>query len=695
MLLTIGMMVKNEEKHLKDCLESLKPLLQKLDAELVIVDTGSTDNTINIAKEYTERLYFHKWNDNFSEMRNITINYAKGDWFFVVDGDEVLQNTDEIIEFFKSGEYKKYNSGSMILKNFVNSKELDKYGLCHTIRLFKNDGSFKYTGSVHNQPTYNEPTKKVLCTIEHYGYLSDDIELMEKKFIRTSNILKKELEKDPENIYYRYQLSVSYYMHSDFSESLEEISRAYNKLNEQNKKNYKYILNEYANILISNKRIKECEELCTKELKLTNNEEMYKIDLLYFLAKCQCYQGDYDNSLINYEKYLKLLDKLEEGILPLDLSIKVITSSDRYLAYNDMAISEYSNKNYKSVIKNILKIENEERFTALLNILINSFIKLDDFEGLKNIYENKILDLSENSIKRFELELENIMIKLKDDQILKKIEILFSNSNNLTSYTYLNQLRLASNNSDKEKIYNKIIENTDFNNGVSCYGDLLYIGIINNYNIAELIEKLDYDKIVEFLDYCDRKYDDFSECLLEITKKNILCKDGFTNNRLQVVICRALLVLDKIKDEDYRIIFNQYIHNGIELISGIYSKYILDNEMVFELKNDEHKFFLYMMKAEENKDISKKEYVRYLRYSLKSYPYMSKGIEFLLNSLSDVINKDNSEITKLKNMLLKNIELLLSTGRLEEAFSIVEEYEKIVGSDFYILLYKSLILKNI
>ena len=154
-------------------------------------------------------------------------------------------------------------------------------------------------------------------------------------------------------------------------------------------------------------------------------------------------------------------------------------------------------------------------------------------------------------------------------------------------------------------------------------------------------------------------------------------------------------MLDKIKDEDYRIIFNQYIHNGIELISSIYSKYILDNEMVFELKNDEHKFFLYMMKAEENKYISKKEYVRYLRYSLKSYPYMSKGIEFLLNSLSDVINKDDSEISKLKNMLLKNIELLLSTGSLEEAFSIVEEYEKIVGSDFYILLYKSLILKNI
>ncbi|NLL52873.1 MAG: glycosyltransferase, partial [Peptococcaceae bacterium] len=83
-LLSICMMVKDEEKNLPRCLESLKPLMQQVDSELIIVDTGSTDNTVNIAKSYTERVYFHPWNNNFSEMRNITISYAQGEWILIL-----------------------------------------------------------------------------------------------------------------------------------------------------------------------------------------------------------------------------------------------------------------------------------------------------------------------------------------------------------------------------------------------------------------------------------------------------------------------------------------------------------------------------------------------------------------------------------------------------------------------------------
>lgn len=695
MLLTIGMMVKNEEKHLKECLKSLQPLLENLDAELVIVDTGSTDNTINIAQQFTDRLYFHEWNNDFSEMRNITINYAKGDWFFVIDGDEVLENVDEIIEFFKSGEYKKYNSGSMILKNFINSTDLDKYGLCDTIRLFKNDGIFKYTGTVHNQPTYKEPTKKVLSTIQHYGYLSDDIELMEKKFIRTSTILKRELEKDPKNIYYRYQLAVSYHMHSDFSDSLEEISNVYKQLNEKNKKNYKYVLNEYANILISNGKFKQCEELCKKELKLTDKEERYKVDLVYYLAKCQCIQGDYNNSLINYKKYLKLLDKLESGKLPLDLTVKVLSSSNRYGVYNDIAVIEYSNKNYKAVIDNILKIKEEKYLKNLLNNLINSFIKLEDFNGLKRIYEDKILNLSDDLARIFQLNLENIILELNSDKIKEKIEILFSTGDKSSSYVCLNKLRRGTEPIEKESIYNKLASNIDFVKEYNYYGDLIYIGIKNNYNIVQIIRKMEYDKVIEYLDYCDKKYNDFSEVLLSFIERDNIYEDDFIENRVKVIICKALLILDRIKEEDYKNIFKTYINNGMQLIKKVYSRYILDNEMVLEIRNDEHKFFMYMIKAEENKSINEKKYIRYLRYALKSYPNMRKGIENIINEITKKIDKKSDEMNKLKDMLIQNVNILISNRNYTEALSIIGEFEKIIKNDADILLLKSDIMLRI
>jgi len=153
MLLTIGMMVKNEEKHLEECLEALAPILEELDSELVIVDTGSDDNTVEIAKKFTDKVYFHEWNDNFSEMRNTVISYAKGDWYFSLDGDEVVNNTKEFIDFFKNGKYKGYNTALVTQKNYFDV-ENDRFTLLLVPRLFKNDNGFQFEGAIHNQPQY-------------------------------------------------------------------------------------------------------------------------------------------------------------------------------------------------------------------------------------------------------------------------------------------------------------------------------------------------------------------------------------------------------------------------------------------------------------------------------------------------------------------------------------------------------------
>ncbi len=60
------MIVKNEEQYLDNCLKSIKDIAD----EIVIVDTGSNDRTVEIAKKYTDKIYFHPWKDSFSEARN-------------------------------------------------------------------------------------------------------------------------------------------------------------------------------------------------------------------------------------------------------------------------------------------------------------------------------------------------------------------------------------------------------------------------------------------------------------------------------------------------------------------------------------------------------------------------------------------------------------------------------------------------
>ncbi|MFZ2655904.1 MAG: glycosyltransferase family 2 protein, partial [Victivallales bacterium] len=82
--LSVCMIVKNEEAFLGRCLKSV---VDHVD-EIIIVDTGSTDRTVGIAKSFGARIYYHPWQDDFSLHRNQSISYARGRWIFIIDADE-------------------------------------------------------------------------------------------------------------------------------------------------------------------------------------------------------------------------------------------------------------------------------------------------------------------------------------------------------------------------------------------------------------------------------------------------------------------------------------------------------------------------------------------------------------------------------------------------------------------------------
>ncbi|MDD6208187.1 MAG: glycosyltransferase family 2 protein [Clostridiales bacterium] len=90
------MIVKNEEAVLKRCLDSLKPIVD----EMIIVDTGSTDRTKEIAREYTDKVYDFAWVDDFSAARNASFEKAGCDYIYVADADEVLDEENQQ-EFLK------------------------------------------------------------------------------------------------------------------------------------------------------------------------------------------------------------------------------------------------------------------------------------------------------------------------------------------------------------------------------------------------------------------------------------------------------------------------------------------------------------------------------------------------------------------------------------------------------------------
>ena len=88
--LSLCMIVKNEEKFLEQCLCSLQALVD----EIIIVDTGSTDKTKDIARKFTQKVFDFAWCDDFSAARNESLKYATGDWILVLDADETIAVKD-------------------------------------------------------------------------------------------------------------------------------------------------------------------------------------------------------------------------------------------------------------------------------------------------------------------------------------------------------------------------------------------------------------------------------------------------------------------------------------------------------------------------------------------------------------------------------------------------------------------------
>lgn len=122
----------------------------------------------------------YEWKDDFAYMRNKVISHSKREWFLSIDADEIIQDTDEIISFFKTEEYKKFNSATITIKSLTKKSETSTYCFADMKRLFKKNKDFKYIGRIHEQPISKGPTKILKCIVNHFGYESNDKELMEK-----------------------------------------------------------------------------------------------------------------------------------------------------------------------------------------------------------------------------------------------------------------------------------------------------------------------------------------------------------------------------------------------------------------------------------------------------------------------------------------------------------------------------------
>lgn len=397
-VLSICMIVKNEEKNLNRCLSSLQPLLDCGFSELIIIDTGSTDCTKDVAREFTGNVHSFQWTGDFSEARNMSIFYAKGEYVFIIDADEELEvsEVNKVIELFSTSHFKLYNTFTLKIKSFTNL-ELTQFSMMTQQRIFRNTGDFYYESAVHNQPKSSYPIEHLDIEILHYGYIMTE-DIKEKKFLRTTGLLKKELEKDPTNIYFRYQLSSSYAMHNDLKEAMYQVD-IFMRLIKEQRENQSALLMYYNNaaaIYIFGHRYNDAEEIVDKALKISPKF----IDFIYYKITLLFRKQLYNDVLFYIKVFLELSNSFyNEEVANHDI-YAFYTVSNKNQVLRLAAIANYRLKNYKECLECGSLINDGSTIKMILHEIINAYFKLMRYSELSDFYASKIYCSGDEEIKK-------------------------------------------------------------------------------------------------------------------------------------------------------------------------------------------------------------------------------------------------------------------------------------------------------
>ncbi|MED1791105.1 glycosyltransferase [Brevibacillus nitrificans] len=266
--ITACLIVKNEEAHLERCLKSLRG---KVD-EIVVVDTGSTDRTVEIASRFNAKIVTFQWTNNFSDARNESLKHATSEWILWIDADEelVCSNKSKLKKIISAD---KFDVFLMKITSFVGDAENgSESNRNHAIRLFKNDPQYRFYGRIHEQIVTQEQVNDTrigsmdYLEILHYGYLQE-IKENKNKFQRNKELLEEELKENPEDAFHWFNLGMEYYTTQNFQEAKTCFEKSL-KFSSTSAFYYPRLLRNAANSLYNLNEFGKAEELCNRAIQL-------------------------------------------------------------------------------------------------------------------------------------------------------------------------------------------------------------------------------------------------------------------------------------------------------------------------------------------------------------------------------------------------------------------------------------------
>jgi tetratricopeptide (TPR) repeat protein len=205
---SLCLIVKNEAANVERCLRSVEGVV----AEAVVLDTGSTDQTVAIAEACGARVHHAKWENDFSKARNTAIEHARGAWVLILDADEELgAGWSEVLE----GALGTTDAGGfrVIVENLLPASDVARVAEARSVRLFRNLPGYRYENAIHEQ--VRGPIERLGGRVDdlelrlvHHGYVSEAAQ-GESRVARNVGLLLEEVRQKPRDAWVHYHLGIA------------------------------------------------------------------------------------------------------------------------------------------------------------------------------------------------------------------------------------------------------------------------------------------------------------------------------------------------------------------------------------------------------------------------------------------------------------------------------------------------------
>lgn len=702
-LLSISLIVKNEEENLAKCLVSLKHLMDTIPCQLIITDTGSTDGTVELAKNYTNDVYYFQWCNDFAAARNYGLKKAKGQWFMYMDADECFEDTKEIEEFFLSGEYKKYKNATYIVRNYLSLQNKNHYHDSHVTRMYRMDKELKFKGRIHEFITVSEPIKAFNSFAHHYSYADDnDKEFLDTKYERNLVLLEEELKSDPENIRTVYHLVSQYLKMGKNIESDNLINEWYDKIKDSPEHIYlPFFVKHKALIHIINEPKKSIETL-NHYIETRNFEKIWDLDLYCILAEVYMTAKEYDKSIEICDSFLDLYNRYENGQIEKDLSLFVAVAernneNGRAVALEIKARCLLKKKQMEKAENTLSNIKMKElpinRFGVIIRLYIDTFIKNNHVEPILPLYKEFISEGDKRLTIILALIEESITGKY---DIIKRISELFAlepefKDEKNDSYILLQKFRYCLINQEEAlgQLVKEFINSQEKDKYSSIYSEFL-LAIFAGIDEADiLLRYFDIDDIKKYVARNFEMCDYLPTLFLNWVAGKPELKDNIIKSYYAVCMLEGILLrTSNLNNHEVDTLFKVYVNIGYNYISELYNHDNFTEEKISFLPRAVRFIYFADLAQKAINAGDKALYVKYLRSGIKQYPVMFKFVEHLVDEMVkdeelqsiEQIEKQN-EFESQAVLIKEKIIYIAEQGMRDEAIKLLDTYSQINPRD--------------